>query len=66
MTPAHAPLRAKEPSRYMLQCSWVTRANSCCVSIHSAMKTIKPHKLKSPVDCPSHGEAVPDNFSKPV
>jgi hypothetical protein len=45
ITPPSAPLRVKEPSKYMLQCSWVTRAGGYCVLVHSAMKSAKAWDL---------------------
>jgi hypothetical protein len=37
--PPPTPLRVREPSKYMLQCSRVTGKGSCCASVHSATKS---------------------------
>jgi hypothetical protein len=39
MMPPPASLRVKESSKYMLQCSRITGASGCCVSIQFAMKS---------------------------
>jgi hypothetical protein len=44
-TPPPAPLRVNEPSKYMLQCSWVTGAGNFCVSVYFAMKSAKAWDL---------------------
>jgi hypothetical protein len=45
MTPAPAPLRVKESSKYMLQCSRVTGVGDCCVSVHSTTKSTNAWNL---------------------
>jgi hypothetical protein len=63
-----APLRVKEPLKYMLQCSRVTRAGGGCVSVHSDMKSTNvwdliviwgTYVMSSPVSSRAHLVILP-------
>jgi hypothetical protein len=73
-------LRVKEPSKYMLQCSWVTGGrrllslsplgHKICQSLGldiclGDVGYVQLHELEGPLGDPPHGETFPDDFSKP-
>jgi hypothetical protein len=78
-TPLPTPLRVKESSKYMLQCSWVTEGGGLSLGpfgykIYQGLGLdhclryvgyVKPHKLECPLDDPPRGELIPDDFSEP-
>jgi hypothetical protein len=42
---ALAPLRLRDPSKYMVQCSGWSTEIAVCISIHSAMKSVSAYDL---------------------